>query len=67
MFIFLFLRKREREGGRVPKCKQGRGRERETQNLKQEPASKLSAQSQTRGPYSGLNAGLELTNREIVT
>ena len=44
---------RERESER------GRGRERETQNPKQAPGSKLSAQSPT--------AGLELTNREIMT
>ena len=38
---------------------QGRVSERETQNLKQVPGSELSAQSPT--------AGLELTDREIMT
>ena len=39
--------------------KQGRGREREeTQNLKQVPGSELSS--------TELDAGLELTNREII-
>ena len=37
----------------------GRGRERETQNLKQAPGSELSAQ--------GPDSGLELTDREIMT
>ena len=37
-----------------------RGRERETQNLKQAPGSELSARSPTR-------AGFERTNREIMT
>ena len=43
---------RERE------CKKGKGRERETQNLKQAPGSKLSTQPDT---------GLEPTDREIMT
>ena len=47
------MRERETEHER------GRVRERETQNLKQAPGSGLSAQSP--------DAGLELTDREIVT
>ena len=39
--VYLFLRERETEH------KQGRGREREIQNLKQAPGSELSAQSLT--------------------
>ena len=54
---------RERQRDRETEHKQGRGRERdrerETQNLKQAPGSEQSAQ--------GPDAGLELTNREIVT
>ena len=37
MFIYLFEREAE--------CEQGRGREREAQNLKQAPGSELSAES----------------------
>ena len=51
--VYLFLRQRDTEHER------GRVSERETQNLKQAPGSELSAQ--------GPDAGLELTDREIVT
>ena len=51
--VYLFLRQRETEHER------GRVRERETQNLKQAPGSELSAQ--------GPDAGLELTDRKIMT
>ena len=46
--MFIFERERERE----TECKQGRGREREreTQNLKQAPGSKFSAQSPAQSP-----------------
>ena len=44
--IYSFLRVRETA------CEQGRGRERGRQNLKQAPASELSAQSQTQGSNS---------------
>ena len=44
--FYLFLRQGETEH------EQGRGRERETQNLKQAPGSELSAQSLTRGSNS---------------
>ena len=46
---YLFWRERETE----TECKQGRGRERKTQNLKQVPGSKLSAQSLTQGLNPG--------------
>ena len=49
--LFIFDRETQRE--------RGRGREQETQNLKQAPGSEPSAQS--------LNAGLELMSREIMT
>ena len=45
-YIYLFLRQRETEH------EQGRVRERETQNPKQAPGSKLSAQSPTWGSNS---------------
>ena len=44
--VYLFLRETETE------CEWVRGRERETQNLKQAPGSGLSAQSPTQGPNS---------------
>ena len=43
---------REREREREPEYKWGRGREGETQNLKQAVGSELSAQSLTRGSNS---------------
>ena len=45
---------------RETESEQGRDRERETQNLKQDPGSKLSAQTEP-------DAGLELPNCEIMT
>ena len=57
MFIYLFIFLRERQsmnGG-------GSERERETQNLKQAPGSRFRAVGTEPG------AGLELTDREIVT
>ena len=53
--MFLF----EGERGRQSMSRGGAERERETQNLKQAPGSKLSAQSP--------DVGLELTNCEIMT
>ena len=50
-FFFLHLifeRERERERERETEHKWGRGRDNETQNLKQAPGSELSAQSPTR-------------------
>ena len=44
--LFIFEREREREHD------QGRGGKRETQNLKQDPVSELSAQSPTQGSNS---------------
>ena len=48
IFNVYFLRERERKRG----IERGRGRERETQNLKQAPSSELSAKS----PSWGLNS-----------
>ena len=54
-FFFKFIFERDRD--------RGAERERETQKQKQVPGSELSVQSPTRG----LDAGLELMNREIMT
>ena len=48
-----------REKERQSTSREGAEREKETQNPKQAPGSELSAQSP--------NAGLELTNREVMT
>ena len=47
--MFIFERERERERETEYEWGRGRERERETQNLKEAPGSKLSAQSPTRG------------------
>ena len=60
--MFIFETQRERQS----MSRGGAERERETQNPKQAPGSKLSAQSPTRGSNSR-TAGLELTDREIMT
>ena len=58
-FIYFWDRERQSMNGG------GAERERETQNRKQAPGSEPSAQRLTRG--SEPDAGLELTDREIVT
>ena len=47
--MFIFERERERERESEPECERGWGRKSETQDLKQTPGSKLSAQSLTWG------------------
>ena len=49
-FLCLFITERQRD----TEHEQGKGREMETQNLKQAPGSELSAQSRMRGSNSGM-------------